>query len=457
MTTQYKNPLIYLPVEIKAREFHGKLLFALFAAEAGYDVIIGKQKEVRDKLPGMPPGIYVDKSTARSKEKWFTRFRRLGNKLVAWDEEGLVIQEEQYIKSRFSEKSFDHLEKFFAWGPTQAEVICKEYVPAEEKTVLAGNPRFDMLRPEVRGFYAAGAQRLRVEHGRIILFNTNFGFFNHFRGKEKAKEIFMKSSTHKGEQFIVDWIDYQEDLFKYFTEMIPWLSDSFPDHSIIVRPHPSESIEGWEKEVGGFSNVKVIQQGSVLEWISAADLMIHSNCTTGIEAFLLGVPSIAYRPVLSEKYETKFPNDVSTNIYSLVELQKVINDIIIQGNTNKYTESDVLKQTASRYISNIDGPLSCETIIEHINGIMPPCLSLGGRVVRWGQILFDRLNQIRQRYVKNRKNHIDHVKYDEQKFPHLRREEVDECLHTYQNVLQRFSKVQVQNLGGTCYMIYSKK
>ncbi|MDH4319694.1 MAG: hypothetical protein OEV64_15015, partial [Desulfobulbaceae bacterium] len=456
MTSRNAKIPLYLPVEIKAREFHGKLLFALIAAEAGYEVIIGKQKEVRDRLPSMPPGIYVDKSTARSKEKWFARFRRLGNKLVAWDEEGLVIQEEQYIKSRFSVASFDQLEKFFAWGPTQAEVICREYPAAREKIINAGNPRFDMLRPEVRGFYAAGAEELRKEYGRIILFNTNFGFYNHFRGKVKAKEIFMKSSTHKGEQFIVDWIDFQEDLFKHFVEMIPWLSSSFPKHSIVVRPHPSESIKGWENAVGGYENVKVVQRGSVLEWISASDLMIHSNCTTGIEAFLLGVPSIAYRPVLSEKYETKLPNDVSTNIYSFNELQDVVEDIIIKGNGKKYTESVTLKQTASRYISNIDGPLSCETIIAHVKGITPPQLSVVAQLVRGAQVIFDRINRLRHRYNHHRRGHRDHVKYDEQKFPHLHREELDTCIHTFKEVLRRFGDVRVRDLGGTCFKIYSE-
>jgi surface carbohydrate biosynthesis protein len=445
---------IYLPVEIKAREFHGKLLFALFAAEAGYNVVIGKQKEVRDKLPGLVPGIYVDKSTARSKEKWFNRFRRLGNRLVAWDEEGLVIHEAQYVKSRFSAKSFDQLEVFFDWGSTQAEAICKEYPAARQHIVLAGNPRFDLLRPEVRDFYKDGVQRLRKEHGRIILFNTNFGFYNHFRGREKGKEIFMKSSSHKGEQFIDDWIKYHKDLFEYFIAMIPWLSNSFPDHSIIVRPHPSESIERWEKAVGGYCNVKVIQQGSVLEWIAASDLMIHSNCTTGIEAFLLGVPSIAYRPIISEKYETYLPNAVSTNIYDFNALKEVVEDIIVNGNVKKYTEDGELKTTAAQYISNLDGPLSCETIIESIGQISLPHLSMKDRLIRMGQIIFDQLNRVRQGSGKFLRNHRDHVRYDEQKFPHLCREEIEECIDSYQHVLQRFDKVQARDLGGTCYMIH---
>ena len=59
-----ESTFLFLPVEIKARELHGKVLLALAAAEAGFKVVIGRQKELRYRLHKYPPGLYRAKSVA---------------------------------------------------------------------------------------------------------------------------------------------------------------------------------------------------------------------------------------------------------------------------------------------------------------------------------------------------------------------------------------------------------
>ena len=41
---------LLIPIETKAREFHGKILLSCFAAEAGLHVILGEQNELRNHL-----------------------------------------------------------------------------------------------------------------------------------------------------------------------------------------------------------------------------------------------------------------------------------------------------------------------------------------------------------------------------------------------------------------------
>ncbi len=42
--------------------------------------------------------------------------------------------------------------------------------------------------------------------------------------------------------------------------------------------------------------VQMVRQGAAVPWILAADLLIHTYCTTGVEAFALGRPAICFRP-----------------------------------------------------------------------------------------------------------------------------------------------------------------
>ena len=52
----------------------------------------------------------------------------------------------------------------------------------------------------------------------------------------------------------------------------------------------------YEHAFASFKNVVVTRDESVLPWIRAAELVVHSNCTTGIEAVLAGRPVLNLLP-----------------------------------------------------------------------------------------------------------------------------------------------------------------
>jgi hypothetical protein len=84
--------------------------------------------------------------------------------------------------------------------------------------------------------------------------------------------------------------------FAEFVVMVKELAVSFPQHTVVVRPHPSENIVFFRQAFATFRNVVVRRDGNVLSWIRPADLVVHSNCTTGIEAVLAGVPTVNFLP-----------------------------------------------------------------------------------------------------------------------------------------------------------------
>jgi hypothetical protein len=50
--------VLYLPVEIKNREFYGKLLLATKATEAGWIVVLGGRRERKKIGPLLPQGFF---------------------------------------------------------------------------------------------------------------------------------------------------------------------------------------------------------------------------------------------------------------------------------------------------------------------------------------------------------------------------------------------------------------
>jgi hypothetical protein len=64
---------LLLPIEIKAREYHSRLLMALHAVAEGCGAIIGRQANLKWDIERYPTGVYFDKSFDGDKLDWFRR------------------------------------------------------------------------------------------------------------------------------------------------------------------------------------------------------------------------------------------------------------------------------------------------------------------------------------------------------------------------------------------------
>jgi surface carbohydrate biosynthesis protein len=465
---KYKH--LYIPIEIKVREFDAKLLFSLMAAESGFRVILGAQKDLRKKIAWWPQGIYLDKSAAYTKTKWFKYFRKFGHKVVAWDEEGLIIHPDSYLDRRFSGKSFALLEKFFTWGEFHSNVILERYVEGYDKIAAVGNPRMDMLRPELRSYYNLNSRNIIEKYGKIILINTSFSLSNHIINSEVGKKGFLRNHPEMNEKFIDDWIKYQHSIFQAFGELLPVLRSFFPEHAIVVRPHPAENKKAWAKIAASIENVHVVHEGNVIKWIQAADVMIHSNCTTSVESFLLGTPCIAYQPVSSDDYDTYLPNVLSWSAKTREEVIGIVKKYIDDQGVQLQTEARM--KEAQKYVSAIDGQLSCEKIIDHLNllDLNPSGVELGimekiGRLSKelipmfrrvFNNIKNEQLSSLKSRLLFNKNSKAAfQQKIHNQTIPNITLDEVEYCISRFRECMQRFHSVKVRDIGNNCFVIDS--
>ena len=160
-----------------------------------------------------------------------------------------------------------------------------------------------MLRPETRGFYDSDVNDLRTRFGRFILINTNFSFYNSWF-EDKVGGI-LKIGARTGAftpgndadmQVLQTIYTFEKTMFRAYGALLPVLSKAFPDHTIILRPHPIEKLERWNEFTAGLPNVKIIHEGGVAPWILAADAVVQTGCTTGFESLALGRPTLSYCP-----------------------------------------------------------------------------------------------------------------------------------------------------------------
>jgi hypothetical protein len=238
------------------------------------------------------------------------------------------------------------------------------------------------------------------------------------------------------------------DLYRGFAAALPILDAAFPDHRIVVRPHPSEDHDAWRREVAGLANVTVAFEGSVIPWIAGSDALIHNSCTTGVEAYLLGKPVIAYQPATDDVLDSHLPNALSRQAFEPEELVAMV----MQGLEAGMPVSDDAQ--ADQYIAAQSGPLAAERVADGLAELNLPAASpapaLGARI----RIAGDNAAAMLAPFVRRIRLGSKAQAYATQKFPGITLAEVQSALVQLAQVSGRFAEVRAEPMAArNCFRI----
>ncbi|HNR94043.1 MAG TPA: hypothetical protein PKK36_05470 [Kiritimatiellia bacterium] len=439
---------IVIPIETKVREFQGKLLCALTLAERGYRVILGDQRILMSTLEQYTPCIYVDKSFASTKRLGYTKCKTLGNRLLAWDEEGLVYFDAQtYRDLRLDANCLSMLDAAFAWGPDQAEIL-KGITPSGLPVIEIGHPRMDLLRPEFRGFYKTPVEKLQSKYGKMLLVNTAFPLANHFHGdmQIQQKQELYPIAQHRPD-FFEKWKKVQYAGMVSFKEMIPELCRAFPEYTVVVRPHPSEKRGIWESFTSEINNAVVNADGNVVEWILASECVIHFDCTSGLEAFLLEVPAAVYRRSASPGYEQQLPNSLSYRVQTCDEVLSFVRGVLA-GQKSRLLDDPERMALLRRHMVAADGELSCDRFADALDALALT------RLPQKASEKIPSLNVAWRWWLKRyRRMNLKHSAYAHQKFSGLSVQEIERVTESMAEALGRFSSVAIHQIDEAVFQI----
>ncbi|SFJ77806.1 surface carbohydrate biosynthesis protein [Halobacillus dabanensis] len=307
--------MLYLPIEIKSRELHGKLLLAYHTLFQGDSVIIGEHSKVEEAAQVYPTGVFLCKGYPGGyMKRVVVPAKQAGHMVTNLDEEGLIYTDSAlYLKTRMNRKWMPYHDHVYCWGQKQKQMIEEAYPEMKGKCTPTGNPRFDLLTPKYREVYRQEATRLKKTIGPYILVNTRFTLYNAIKGK-KEKDL----TPHAR---------YIRNLYHQFIYMVKQISKEFPEGVIIVRPHPAERKGSYIEDLRDCRNVLVKNEGPVIHWLMGAEALVHNGCTTGIEAYLLEKPVFSYEPITSPIYDVPLTQDVSIRIKEPEELLSQLREV----------------------------------------------------------------------------------------------------------------------------------
>ena len=364
MTKTVSRRWIYLPVEVKSRELLAKVLLAAVAVKSDFGVFIGRNG-MNISRDTFPRGIYFDKCLSSHKSGFHDyQVNTLGNKLVSLDEEGLLIpSEESYEKNRVTNHSLRLSSCVFFWGDNQKKIF-SSFPEIDKKGFVTGSPKIDIWRPDFSLLYKKELDRLNQVYGDFILVVSNWGYHEH-----EKKMGLNPDQSYSFQTNMTSAAIFRTNIRQSFIQLIQQLAKQYPSQTIIVRPHPLDMTSYWNRMRKVFSsNVTVISEGSITPWIRAAKVVIHNNCTTGLESWISSVKTIAYCPSIEGFNDFNIYSFPINSLGLMCRSEKeVIDTINAHTEHSSNTKSDSLgESTIRKFIFSDDKELASERIVNYL-------------------------------------------------------------------------------------------
>jgi surface carbohydrate biosynthesis protein len=440
---------LIIPVEEQSRELDAKLLLGCIAAERGFPVILGSRHEIHLRAARLPRGIVYAKSFRPVSRRMFDIFTGLGHEIVACDEEALrPYPDEIYFERRMSPRTLAAISQLFAWGAENAALF--QRYPHYDGTPIhvTGNPRADLLRPELRDFYREEVDQLRARYGDFVLINTNFAAVNH-----RVDDLLLANQPPPAgpDDYLDEIRVHKLALFEHFRAAIPALAQALPAASIVVRPHPLERHAAWRDAARGEANVHVVHDGNVVPWLMAARAVVQNNCTTALEGYAVGCPVVSYRPARSARFDDELCAALSHCCADPAALRDTLRAILDGGAPPREPEQ---RKAMRDHISGLEGSLASERIVdvlEHIeaSGQRPR----PGRAEALGARCHAELRALDKRLRSLRRSNKNHRSYQEHRFPPLAASDVQQRIERLAATTGRFRDLRARRLARDSFAI----
>jgi hypothetical protein len=307
----------------------------------------------------------------------------------------------------------------------------------------------------MRPYFDTEVERLRKLYGDFILINTNFTEVNPFipniglfvPSKDgQKKSLRGQAGIGMSREFADGLWDHKQAILEDFKQLIPALEQAFPELTIVVRPHPSENFKVYNEIAAKCRRVKVANEGNVIPWLLAAKAMVHNGCTTGLEAYALGVPAISYLATFNEYYDYEFqglPTRLSYQSFNFEELQNTLTRIL--GGELGVAGGEERKTLIDYYLAAQNGRLACERIVDILedNGYgrkQPPAPPVVTYVQGWAlaKLKASVTNLNMRRPGPNRLSYHDH------RFPEIPVAEIEQKIARFGHLLNRFGNIRVK-------------
>ena len=292
---------IFLPIEIKKRELTSRIYLSLIAAKKGYSSILGHKSRILKFQHYCTNSSIIIKSLPKKDVEYLKNLKKQNNNIYYIHEEGLMSFDDRFTHRMINSDALKIVDKVFTWGDEQTKAMKKVFDRKDNYLSEVGNPRIDVLI-QLKKYFQAEALSIKKKFGNFILVTTKYGKINFFPRDDKNFN-YIDNQIKKGhikDKYLEDLgrrsVEHEKKNLYLYLDFLKKYS-KIKKKLLVLRPHPGENIEFWKKELREHDNIKIIQDHqSTNSWILASEFVIGNNCTTLLEAFLLGKKCVNFIP-----------------------------------------------------------------------------------------------------------------------------------------------------------------
>jgi surface carbohydrate biosynthesis protein len=282
------KPHVCLIVDNPLRDLEGLVLLGRQLAAKGATVTLVPMYEQGFDVPALRPDLVLVNYTRRNNADLIKSYKRAGILVGVLDTEGIGGKNpDQFAEMVKSVGCTGLVDLYCVWGRAQHAAFLRHGTVPAALLHATGCPRYDFCAAPWR----AALPKPSIEPGYILI-NTNFPVANpRFSDSSSDEENAMVQAGFSREfarQFIID----AGKAYRSVLETSIRLAKHFKDVQFVLRPHPFENIGSYDA-LAELPNFHVRQDGTSLEWISGARLLVHQNCSTAIEATMLEVEPLS--------------------------------------------------------------------------------------------------------------------------------------------------------------------
>jgi hypothetical protein len=188
----------------------------------------------------------------------------------------------------------------------------------------------------------------------------------------------------------------------------------------------------------------------------AAEAVVHNGCTTGLEAYVMGVPAISYRATVNDFYDLGFyrlPNLLSHQCFNFEELRVTLGDIL--AGRLGLADGGERKELIHHHLVALDGPLACERMVDVLEAMLEgrselPRPSVLNRLEGWFMSAIRTLIKRSKERVPGSHNQPE---FQRHRYPAVSLEEIRARLLRFRQALDDSSELKVEQIYDQFFLI----
>jgi surface carbohydrate biosynthesis protein len=315
---------ICLIVDNPLRDLEGLVLLGWRLAQEGATAYLVPMYDQGFDVPALAPDLVLANYARANNSDLLKSYKRAGVLVGILDTEGIGGKHaDEFAELVSASRCGDYVDLYCLWGNSQHRAFLRGGVVPADLLRVTGCPRYDYCAKPWRRALASPRRAPRD----YVLINTNFPTANprFSRGPEEELKSMLSVGFERSfaQQFIADGAHALLSVIGVCER----LGEDFPALEFVLRPHPFENLASYHA-LAQKPNFQVRQEGTSLEWIAPARLLLHQNCSTAIEAMMLGVEPLALEWFNTPTLRVPAPSGVSRPAQSYAELVRLIKDAV---------------------------------------------------------------------------------------------------------------------------------